>query len=152
MYARDRSELVKGPRAQDLLGKIFQKGPPQISVQVLGILWTVTRKLPIPLTPPEAIAEVLRLMVLSQVAHLTTDLFEKAIILTTAHQFALWDAQIVAAASLGNASIILSEDLQHRQVLDGITFLNPFAADFQDNEVREPRKVEEARNRCLATQ
>ena len=41
----------------------------------------------------------------------------------------------MAAASLGNASIILSEDLQHRQVLDGITFLNPFAADFQDNEV-----------------
>ena len=55
VYARDRSEPVKGPRAQDLLDKIFQAGPPLISVQVLSeFFWTVTRKLPIPLTPQEA--------------------------------------------------------------------------------------------------
>jgi predicted nucleic acid-binding protein len=139
VYARDRSELIKGPRAQDLLGKIFQKGSPLISVQVLSeFFWTVTRKLPVPLTPSEAIAEARRLIVLSRVAHLTTDLFEKAIMLTTAHQIPLWDAQIVAAASLGNASIILSEDFQHRQVLDGITFLNPFEPDFKDEEVLGP--------------
>ncbi len=31
VYARDRSESIKGPRAQDLLSKIFQKGSPLIS-------------------------------------------------------------------------------------------------------------------------
>lgn len=136
VYARDRSEPVKGPRAQDLLNKIFQAGPPQISVQVLSeFFWTVTRKLPIPLTPQEAIAEARRLIVLAKVAHLTTDLFEKAVMMTTSYQIPLWDAQIVAAASLGSASIILSEDFQHRHALEGITFLNPFAPDFQDAEV-----------------
>jgi hypothetical protein len=73
-------------------------------------------------------------MVLARVAHLTTDLFEKAIMMTTSYQIPLWDAQIVAAASLGSASIILSEDFQHRHTLEGITFLNPFAPDFQDAE------------------
>jgi predicted nucleic acid-binding protein len=139
VYARDRSELIKGPCAQNLLGKIFQKGSPLISVQVLSeFFWTVTRKLPVPLAPTEAIAEVRRLMVLSRVAHLTADLFEKALVLTTAHQISLWDAQIVAAASIGNASVILSEDFQHRQALDGITILNPFAPDFRDEEVLGP--------------
>jgi predicted nucleic acid-binding protein len=60
VYARDRSEPVKGSRAQDLLDKIFQAGPPLIRVQVLSeFFWTVTRKLPIPLTPQEAIAEAI---------------------------------------------------------------------------------------------
>jgi predicted nucleic acid-binding protein len=71
----------------------------------------------------------------SRVAHLTADGFENALALTTAHQIPLWDAQIVAAASLGNASVVLSEDFQHRRVLVGITFLNPFAPDFQDEEI-----------------
>jgi predicted nucleic acid-binding protein len=55
VYARDRSELIKGPHAQDLLSKIFQKGPPLISVQMLSeFFWTVTRKLPLPLNPAVA--------------------------------------------------------------------------------------------------
>ncbi len=139
VYARDRSEPVKGPRAQLLLDEIFHIGPPVISVQVLSeFFWTVTRKLSIPLTPQEAIAEVERLIVLSRVVHLTVDLFEKAIALTTSNQIPLWDAQIVAAAVHADASIVLSEDFQHRQKLEGITFLNPFATDFRDAEVLGP--------------
>jgi len=139
VYTRDRREPVKGPRAQNLLGKIFQAGSPLISVQVLSeFFWAVTRKLPIPLTKQEAMAEARRFMLLSRVAHLTTDLFEKAMMLTAAHQIPLWDAQIIAAASLGNASIILSEDFQHRQELEGMRILNPVASDFQDEEILGP--------------
>jgi len=61
VYSRDRGEPVKGPRAQDLLGKIFQTGPPLISVQVLSeFFWTVTRKLSVPLTQKEAATEARR--------------------------------------------------------------------------------------------
>jgi predicted nucleic acid-binding protein len=139
VYARDRSEPVKGPRAQELLAKIFDAGPPLLSVQVLSeFFWTVARKLPVRLTPQEAIADVGRLKTLSRVVPLTTDLFEKAIALTTSHQLSLWDAQILAAAMIANATIVLSEDYQHRQSLEGITFLNPFAPDFLDTEVLGP--------------
>jgi predicted nucleic acid-binding protein len=61
-----------------------------------------------------------------------------AIMLTISHQIPLWDAQIVAAAIHSNATIVLSEDFQHRQKLEGITFLNPFAPDFQESEVLAP--------------
>jgi predicted nucleic acid-binding protein len=92
-YARDRSERVKGLRAQDLLDKMFHAGSPVISVQVLSeFFWTVTRKLPMPLTLEEAAAEAKRLVALSRVVPLTTDLFEKAIMLTISHQIPLWDA------------------------------------------------------------
>ena len=129
----------RGRGAQQLLDKIFHAGPPLISVQVLSeFFWTVTRKLPVPLTPQEATAEARRLITLSRVVHLTTELFEKAIVLTTSHQIPLWDAQIVAAAVLSNVPIVLSEDFQHRQKLEGITFLNPFSPDFQDAEVLWP--------------
>jgi predicted nucleic acid-binding protein len=139
VYSRDRSEAVKGPRARDLVHKIFRRGRPAISVQVLSeFFWTVTRKLPLPLNPAEARAESRRLMVLCQVADLTPALFEKALSLNMDYQLPLWDAQIVAAAALCESAIILSEDFQHRQVLEGITFLNPFAADFREEEILEP--------------
>ena len=36
VYARDRSELSKGPFAEELLQDIFLAGRPQLSVQVLS--------------------------------------------------------------------------------------------------------------------
>jgi predicted nucleic acid-binding protein len=42
----------------------------------------------------------------------------------------LWDAQILAAARLHGAAFVFSEDFQHRSVVNAVTFLNPFAADF----------------------
>src|SRR5438552_3823703 len=104
VYARDRNEPIKGPRAQSLLSTFFQAGQPLISVQVLSeFFWAVTRKLKIPLSHDEATAEVNRLMILARVVSLTPALFEKAVELVALHQLPLWDAQIVAAASSSGA-------------------------------------------------
>ena len=44
--------------------------------------------------------------------------------------FSWWDAMIVAAALKAGCDTLLSEDLQHGQVIDGgLTLINPFAAD-----------------------
>ncbi|MFY9261461.1 MAG: PIN domain-containing protein [Gallionella sp.] len=44
------------------------------------------------------------------------------------YQLSNWDALIVAAALLANCDILYSEDMQHRQVIEGrLTILNPFA-------------------------
>ncbi|MBN2125755.1 MAG: hypothetical protein JW821_15770 [Deltaproteobacteria bacterium] len=37
-----------------------------------------------------------------------------------------WDALIVSAAFSGNAEVILTEDLNHRQWIEGILIENPF--------------------------
>jgi predicted nucleic acid-binding protein len=139
VYARDRSELVKGPHAQNLLSNLFAAGQPILSAQVLcEFFWTTTRKLPLPLTETEATAEVHRLIALTRVLPISVDLVEKALELVAAHGLPLWDAQILAAAVLSRASTVLSEDFSHRQTLEGVTFLNPFASDFDPNQILGP--------------
>jgi predicted nucleic acid-binding protein len=41
-------------------------------------------------------------------------------------QLSNWDALIVAAAVLAGCEKLYSEDLQHGQVLEGVTIENPF--------------------------
>jgi predicted nucleic acid-binding protein len=136
VYARDRNEPIKGPRAQQFLTTRFQAGQPLISVQVLSeFFWAVTRKLKMPSSHAEATDEIKRLMILTTVASLTPELIANAVELVELHQLPLWDAQIVAVASSAGARIVLSEDLQHRRSLGGLTFLNPFAPDFDEKEV-----------------
>ncbi len=43
------------------------------------------------------------------------------------YQFSNWDSLIIAAALLENCDILYSEDMQHKQVIDGtLTIINPF--------------------------
>jgi predicted nucleic acid-binding protein len=136
VYARDRNEPVKGPQAQALLTTLFQAGLPLVSVQVLSeFFWAVTRKLKAPLSLDEATAEAKRLMILATVVPVTPALFERALEIVASRQLSLWDAQIVAAASSRGATHLLSEDLQHRQSLEGLIILNPFAPDFDVTEI-----------------
>lgn len=139
VYAHDRTELVKGPIAQALLARLVVAGQPLLSVQVLSeFYWTVTRKIPLPLSHDEAVAEVSRLLTVMRVMPLTRETLERAFQAITTHRMPLWDAQIFATAALHGASIILSEDFQHRRTIDGITFLNPFAADFDVAQILTP--------------
>jgi len=41
-------------------------------------------------------------------------------------KFSFWDALIVAAARIGGCRLLLTEDLQADQDLDGIVVVNPF--------------------------
>lgn len=43
-----------------------------------------------------------------------------------------WDALIVAAARSAGCSVLLTEDLQHGQDLDGLQVINPFQAPPED--------------------
>lgn len=116
VYARDRAEGVKGPFAQQLLQRLFSAGRPMVSVQVVSeFFWTVTRKLALPLTIDEAAAETRRLMALAVVVPQTATVIEEALGVVVSHGMPLWDAQILAAASINGASTVLSEDFQHRR-------------------------------------
>jgi predicted nucleic acid-binding protein len=136
VYARDRNEPRKGPLAQQLLQKVFAAGRPMLSTQVLSeFFWAVTRKIPLPLTLDEAVAETRRLIDLASVVPLTAALIGEALEAVSSHGMPLWDAQIFAAASIHRAAVVLSEDFQHRQKIGGVLFLNPFAQDFDPLEV-----------------
>ena len=42
------------------------------------------------------------------------------------HQLSFWDSPIVVVASKSIAKILLSEDLNHGQIIEGLKVINPF--------------------------
>lgn len=57
---------------------------------------------------------------------LTPDLFRAAVDIQQRFQLSYWDAAIIAAAKEMSCHTLYSEDLNHGQVYDGVTVVNPF--------------------------
>jgi predicted nucleic acid-binding protein len=88
----------------------------------------VTRRLPEPLAPAEALAQADRLARACRVLDVTA-----AVVLeggSAHHGLVLWDALIWAAARLNQVAAVLTEDAPHGRTLEGVRFLNPFATEF----------------------
>jgi predicted nucleic acid-binding protein len=47
-------------------------------------------------------------------------------IMIYAYDVSAWDSMIIEAAIKGGAVFLMSEDLQHGQVISGVTIRNPF--------------------------
>jgi len=58
--------------------------------------------------------------------HSDPDLYREALATQLRWRFSLYDSLIVAAARRSGSDILYSEDLQHGQVLEGVTVINPF--------------------------
>lgn len=53
-------------------------------------------------------------------------LLKHAINISIAHHITLWDSYMVAGAKRANCPMLYTEDLTHKQVIEGITIINPF--------------------------
>ncbi len=136
VYEHDQRDPRKQARAHYVVAQLMDAGRLLVSTQVLSEFhWAVTRKLPEPLSQSEARLQVHRLVRFARVVPITVSIITTALEAVDRYQFAIWDAQIWSAARLSGCPIVLSEDFFHRQTLDGVTFLNPFAEDFDLREV-----------------
>jgi predicted nucleic acid-binding protein len=97
-----------------------------LSTQVLQEFYvTVTRKLAIPLEPETAEAVVRNLSTLPIVG-VDAERVLPAIARSRRLQLSFWDALIIETAIAGGAERLLTEDLQHGQIIDGLQIENPF--------------------------
>jgi len=98
-----------------------------ISTQVLLELYAVlTRKLGLPQeTAYQAVDALMDLEVVSTDERLVSDGLRLSVDSNISH----WDALIVVAASRAGCDTLLTEDLSHGQVIEGVRIVNPFAAD-----------------------
>lgn len=62
-----------------------------------------------------------------QVAPLTLEVHERGLALAQRHNFAIYDAMIVAAAQLCGARTLYTEELHNGLALDGLRIVNPYA-------------------------
>ena len=114
-------DAQKANRAEELLiaGGI-------ISVQVLNEVVAVARRKRAKAWP--AIQDTLdALTAVCSVEPLTRPVQEKAVELARRFDLHIYDANIVASALAAGCSTLYTEDLQHGQVIDGMTIHNPFA-------------------------
>lgn len=96
-----------------------------ISVQVLNEAAAVClRKLQMPWPEIEEFLVAVRSN--CQVENLGLETHDLGLHLAKQNQLSIYDAMIVSAAKRAGAEILLSEDMQHQQVIDGIRVVDPF--------------------------
>ena len=96
------------------------------SYQVLMETWVVaTRKMARPV-PPAKVAAFLDHLLVFPCVHGTAGLYRQAFLLAARYGIHPYDAAILAAAQELGASRVLSEDMSHGQIYDGVEVVNPF--------------------------
>jgi len=124
VYADDASAGAKRERALAVLAALVGASQAVVSTQVLQEYFVVaTRKLGV---PPEVARRKVEVLSRLDVVIVRPELVIAAIDLHRLHSISFWDALIVRAAAAASCARVLSEDLQHDQVIDGVRITNPF--------------------------
>jgi predicted nucleic acid-binding protein len=124
VYTDDRSSPSKQRLALEILSRNKQAKSGVVSLQVLQEYFvTVTRKYGVDAADARRKVELFSAF----------DVFEPdlkdvlaAIDLHRLRNLSYWDALVVYSAKQAGCSVVLSEDMQHGQVIDGVRIVNPF--------------------------
>ncbi|OOG24916.1 VapC toxin family PIN domain ribonuclease [Thioalkalivibrio denitrificans] len=129
VYARDASAPEKQRRAARWIEVLWNRGLGRLSYQVLQEYYqVVTRRLSPGMDPELARADIRDLITWRPVQ--TDDaVLEAAWSVESRYRLSWWDSLIVGAAERAGCRFLLTEDLQHGQMLSGILVLNPFETD-----------------------
>lgn len=126
VYTIDRAEPEKREVARALFEEHLQEGSGIVSPQVLREFYFVaTRRLSIPL-PKEAARRAVEDLGAYSPMQESKEMILSAIERNQRLSISFWDALIVEASIVGGADYILTEDLQHGQVIEGVRVHNPF--------------------------
>jgi predicted nucleic acid-binding protein len=125
VYAHDLSSGDRHAKASAVIESLWEAGTGVISTQVLQEFYvTVTRKIKNPLKSAEA-REIIRNYLAWPVQINDPETTIRASEIEEKNSLSFWDALIVAAALRLQAKKIISEDLNHGQIIEGILIENP---------------------------
>ncbi len=124
LYADDLDAGAKRDRGRELLRDALSSGRGVLSTQVLQEFFVIaTGKLGIDAAVARRKVELLATMDLVRV---DLAMIVAAIDLTRLHALSFWDALVLRAAATAGCGVLLTEDLQHGQVIGGVRVENPF--------------------------
>ena len=61
-----------------------------------------------------------------EVQDVTLAVMQRALDIKSAHGFSYWDSAVIAAARTIGCDELLTEDMSHGQIIDGVTIIDPF--------------------------
>lgn len=126
IYHRDARDPAKQRAAAEWMALLWETRVGRLSTQVLQEYYvTVTAKLEPGLAVEDARDDVAALATWHPL-EATPALIETAWQVQDRWGFSFWDSLIVAAAKAGRCGVLLTEDLQHGQDLNGLEVVNPF--------------------------
>ena len=126
VYAHDGDAGKKQRQAAERLKGLWEDGSGRLSTQVLQEVYTtLTQKIKRPL-PRSVAREVIRNYGQWVESAITPATVVRASEISEAWMLSFWDSMILAAAEQDEAEVLLTEDLNHGQVVAGIRILNPF--------------------------
>lgn len=124
VYADDLDAGQKNEVARELIRSAMIERTGVISTQILQEFFVVsTRKLKV---PAEIARRKVELLGQLDVVRIEFKTILEAVDLHRLRSISFWDALVVRSASLGGAAFLLTEDLQHGEVIDGVRIKNPF--------------------------
>lgn len=125
VYIIDRNDPEKSATAGALAEEHLVDGDGAISVQVLREFYVSSQRLRHPLTDEQA-GEMVRYFSAFRTMVESADMVLSAVSRSRTVSISFWDALIFEAALAAGADTLLTEDLQHGQVIEGLRVHNPF--------------------------
>lgn len=105
--------------------RIFNEHP-VITIQVIGENMNICLR-KFKFTSEKALNHAQQLQKNCDARAINTATIESALQLLKRYKYSFWDSLIIASALEANCSILYSEDMQHKQVIENkLTILNPF--------------------------
>ncbi|RLC21762.1 MAG: PIN domain nuclease [Deltaproteobacteria bacterium] len=124
VYTMDKHDTAKQQKCRGLLKSLAQDNLGVISTQVLQEFYVVaTKKLKV---DPLAAKDILASFEYFEIIAVTPQFIKDAIDISIINMISFWDALIVASAEHAKCSVILTEDLNHGQIIRGVKINNPF--------------------------
>jgi len=124
VYAMDEHNVEKQQKCRRLLKALTQNNLGVISTQVLQEFYVVaTKKLEV---DPLAAKDILSSFERFEIVVTTPQLINDAIDVSIINVISFWDALIVTSAEHAKCGVVLTEDLNHGQIIRGVKIKNPF--------------------------
>jgi predicted nucleic acid-binding protein len=125
VYVTDPAELEKRVYVRDFLAQIIRHHTLVLSPQSLNECYrVVTEKRG--LMPRSDAQRFIKAWLKYSIAPYDFEVTQRAWRIQDRHGFGWWDSLLLASASLAGCQYFLSEDMQHEQVIDEMTIVDPF--------------------------
>lgn len=129
VYAFDVSEPIKQPQARQFIRSRVSAADSvllwQVAAEFLGCLrrWQSTGRV----SPNDVVSYFDEILMYFPLVIPTREVLLHSQRLLSRYSLSHWDSMVVAASSEAEVDMLYSEDMQHEQVYDGVTVINPFA-------------------------
>ena len=124
IYTQNDKEKKKQLTCRNVLSNIIQKNHLVISTQVMQEYYNVaTLKLGL---EKLYVKRTIEMFDVYEIVVIQPSIIYRAIDIQILNQLSFWDSLIISAAISANCSMVLTEDMNDGQVIEGVKILNPF--------------------------